>query len=146
MLSRVADSLYWMRRYIERADQIARVVGVNLELAFDCAPRDVMRSLADECLIACAFFEGRLRRNGTVRHYVGLGQATYDAADLTEQAYGFVHMRDVIASAAGGDADEDGRILIDRARAGSATARAELARQNVVPGPWGGNGSGLLWR
>jgi hypothetical protein len=120
---------------------------VRVTRAMDAgAPRDIMRSLADECLIACAFFEGRLRRNGTVRHYVGLGQATYDAADLTEQAYGFVHMRDVIASAAGGDADEDGRILIDRARAGSATARAELARQNVVPGPWGGNGSGLLWR
>jgi hypothetical protein len=119
---------------------------VRVTRAMDAgAPRDIMRALADECLIACAFFEGRLRRNGTVRHYVGLGQATYDAADLTEQAYGFVHMRDVIASAAGGDADEDGRILLDRARAGSTTAKAELARQNVVPGPWG-NGSGLLWR
>jgi hypothetical protein len=119
---------------------------VRVTRAMDAgAPRDIMRALADECLIACAFFEGRLRRNGTVRHYVGLGQATYDAADLTEQAYGFVHMRDVIASAAGGDADEDGRILLDRARAGSTTAKAELARQNVVPGPWG-TGSGLLWR
>jgi hypothetical protein len=119
---------------------------VRVTRAMDAAaPRDIMRALADECLIACAFFEGRLRRNGTVRHYVGLGQATYDAADLTEQAYGFVHMRVVFASAAGGDADEDGRILLDRARAGSTTAKAELARQNVVPGPWG-NGSGLLWR
>jgi uncharacterized alpha-E superfamily protein len=43
MLSRVAGSLYWMRRYIERADQIARVVGVNLDLAFDRAPADVAR-------------------------------------------------------------------------------------------------------
>ena len=102
------------------------------------APRDVIRALADECLIACAFFERRLRRNGTVRHYVGLGQASYDAASLTEQAYGFVHMRDVIASAATGDAPEDGAVLVDRARAGSQTARAELARQNVVIGPWGG--------
>jgi hypothetical protein len=119
---------------------------VRVTRAMDAgAPRDIMRALADECLIACAFFEGRLRRNGTVRPSVGLGQATYDAADLTEPAYGFVHMRDVIASAAGGDADEDGRILLDRARAGSTTAKAELARQNVVPGPWG-NGSGLLWR
>jgi hypothetical protein len=121
---------------------------VRIAKAMDAgAPRDVIRSLADECLIACAFFEGRLRRSGTVRHYVGLGQATYNAADLTEQAYGFMLMRDVIASAAGGDAEEDGYILIDRARAGSETARAELAKQNVVPGPWcGGNGSGLLWR
>ena len=43
VLSRVADNLYWMRRYVERADQIARVVGVNLDLAFDRAPADVAR-------------------------------------------------------------------------------------------------------
>jgi hypothetical protein len=110
------------------------------------APRDTLRALADECLIACAFFERRLRRNGTIRHYVGLGQASYDAAALPEQAYGFVHMRDVIASAAGGEAD-DPRVLVDRARAGSPTARGELAQQNVVVGPWGGGAkSGLLWR
>ena len=111
------------------------------------APRDAIRALADECLIACAFFEERLRRNGTVRHYVGLGQVTYDAADLTEQAYGFVHMRDVIASAAGRDTPEDSRVLIDNARSGSPAARAELARQNVVIGPWGDAARpGLLWR
>ena len=111
------------------------------------APRDALRALADECLIACAFFEQRLRRNGTVRHYVGLGQMSYDAAALTEQAYGFVHMRDVIASAAGRDGAEDSRVLVDHARAGSQTARAELARQNVVVGPWGERAKpGLLWR
>ena len=43
MLSRVADNLYWMRRYLERADQIARVVGVNLDLVFDRAPGEVAR-------------------------------------------------------------------------------------------------------
>jgi uncharacterized alpha-E superfamily protein len=41
VLSRVADTLYWMRRYVERADQIARVVEVNLDLVFDRAPDDV---------------------------------------------------------------------------------------------------------
>ncbi|MCH5374494.1 MAG: hypothetical protein JJ992_10985 [Planctomycetes bacterium] len=110
------------------------------------APRDTMRALADECLIACAFFERRLRRNGSIRHYVGLGQTTYDAADLTEQAYGFVHMRDVIASAVENDESDDGRILLDRARAGSSTARARLEDAHVVVGPWGRGGSGLLWR
>jgi hypothetical protein len=110
------------------------------------APQDTIRDLADECLIACAFFEERLARQGTVRHYVGLGQMTYDAAHMTEQAYGFIHMRDVIATAAGRRGG-DGRILIDRARAGSQTAREELADQNVVVGPWGKRGnSGLLWR
>jgi hypothetical protein len=111
------------------------------------APRDGLRALADECLIACALFEARLRRNGSVRHYVGLGQMTYDAADMTEQAYGFVHMRDVMATAAGRAGSDDGRVLIDRARAGSAVARAELAAQNVVMGPWAANSKrGLLWR
>jgi hypothetical protein len=113
----------------------------------DGAPRDILRGLADECLIACAFFERRLRRSGTIRHYVGLGQVSYDAADLTEQAWGFVHMRDVIASAAASEGSEDRQVLVDRARAGSATARSELARENVVLGPWGAQpASGLLWR
>jgi hypothetical protein len=110
------------------------------------APRDVIRNLADECLISCAFFEARLRRNGTVRHYVGLGQMTYDAAAMTEQAYGFMPMRDVMASAAE-HSEEDGGVMLDRARAGSQTARAELADQNVVVGPWGRDPrSGLVWR
>jgi hypothetical protein len=126
----------------------ADMLTVRVSRAMDAnAPRDIIRGLADECLIACAFFEQRLRRNGTIRHYVGLGRMTYDAAELTEQAWGFVHMRDVIASAAGRDATEDGHILVDRARAGSRTARAELAQQNVVIGPWSSDPkSGLLWR
>ena len=121
---------------------------VRVTRALDAdAPTDILRALADECLIACAFFEGRLRRSGSVRHYVGLGQVTYDAARLTEQAYGFVHMRDVMASAASRDEPEDGRVLVDRARAGSETARRDLAGQNVVVGPWGDQPKrGLLWR
>ncbi len=35
MLSRVAHSLYWMARYIERAENIARLVDVNLQLLLD---------------------------------------------------------------------------------------------------------------
>lgn len=35
MLSRVADSLYWMSRYIERAENIARIIHVNLHLILD---------------------------------------------------------------------------------------------------------------
>jgi hypothetical protein len=129
---------------------IGRAVGIDLltvrvtRALDDGAPRDAIRALADECLIACAFFEDRLRRGGSIRHYVGLGQATYDAAAMTEQAYGFVPMRDVIASAAEGTRAE-APVLVDRARAGSVTARDELAGQNVVIGPWGSQGRGLLW-
>ena len=43
MLSRVADSLYWMSRYLERAEHIARVVDVNLNLTLDRAPADAAR-------------------------------------------------------------------------------------------------------
>jgi uncharacterized alpha-E superfamily protein len=35
MLSRVADSLYWMSRYLERAEHTARLLDVNLSLMLD---------------------------------------------------------------------------------------------------------------
>jgi uncharacterized alpha-E superfamily protein len=35
MLSRVADSLYWMSRYLERAERSARLIGVNLNLMIE---------------------------------------------------------------------------------------------------------------
>ncbi len=35
MLSRVAESIYWMSRYIERAENIARFVDVNLHMHLD---------------------------------------------------------------------------------------------------------------
>jgi uncharacterized alpha-E superfamily protein len=38
MLSRVANSIYWMSRYIERAENVARFVDVNLNLALDLGP------------------------------------------------------------------------------------------------------------
>lgn len=44
MLSRVANGLYWMSRYIERAENIARLVDVNLQLLLN------LRNLNDELL------------------------------------------------------------------------------------------------
>ncbi|MCY7350437.1 MAG: alpha-E domain-containing protein [Cytophagaceae bacterium] len=38
MLSRVAKSIYWMNRYIERAENYARFVDVNFNLALDLPP------------------------------------------------------------------------------------------------------------
>lgn len=35
MLARVADSLYWLARYIERAENTARILDVNLQLTLD---------------------------------------------------------------------------------------------------------------
>lgn len=40
MLSRVAESIFWMSRYIERAENIARFIDVNLRLVLD-TPMDI---------------------------------------------------------------------------------------------------------
>jgi len=40
MLSRVANSLYWMSRYIERSENIARLLDVNLQLMLDFSDLD----------------------------------------------------------------------------------------------------------
>jgi len=54
MLSRVADSLYWMARYIERAEQTARILDVHLTLMLDQFPGSASerwhRMLASLCL------------------------------------------------------------------------------------------------
>jgi uncharacterized alpha-E superfamily protein len=38
MLSRVADSIYWLNRYVERTENVARFVDVNLNLLLDSPP------------------------------------------------------------------------------------------------------------
>lgn len=38
MLSRVADSLYWMSRHLERAEHVARLLDENLEGTLDKSP------------------------------------------------------------------------------------------------------------
>jgi uncharacterized alpha-E superfamily protein len=45
MLSRVADSFYWMRRYLERAEHSARVIDVHLSLSLDDPTDTVGRTL-----------------------------------------------------------------------------------------------------
>jgi len=49
LLSRVADAVYWMARYIERAENIARYIGVNLNLQLDLplAPAHQWQPLID---------------------------------------------------------------------------------------------------
>ena len=58
MLSRVADSLYWLSRYIERAENLARLIEVNFQLLLDFSNLDdekikdhwqpILRALCDE--------------------------------------------------------------------------------------------------
>ena len=40
MLCRVADSLYWLARYIERAESNARILDVNLQVTLDSDESD----------------------------------------------------------------------------------------------------------
>ncbi len=61
MLSRVAHSLYWMARYIERAENIARLVDVNLQLLLD------LRDLDEERL---------------AKHWLPIVQSTGDEKDF----------------------------------------------------------------
>jgi uncharacterized alpha-E superfamily protein len=55
MLSRVADSLYWMSRYLERAEHTARLLDVDLQLRLDQSPEagaGRWRRLLDACQAA----------------------------------------------------------------------------------------------
>ncbi len=45
MLSRVADSIYWMCRYVERAENVARFISVNLNLNLDLPGQAVQQWL-----------------------------------------------------------------------------------------------------
>lgn len=65
MLSRVAEHLYWMARYVERAENTARVVGVNANLLLDL-PKGLdpgWKPLID-VTGANDVFEGRYREYG----------------------------------------------------------------------------------
>lgn len=44
MLSRVADNLYWMSRYLERAEHTARLLAVNLNTMLDYSPTHAEQS------------------------------------------------------------------------------------------------------
>jgi len=43
MLSRVAESLYWMARYIERAEDLTRLLAVNFNALLDSQPGDAQQ-------------------------------------------------------------------------------------------------------
>ena len=59
LLSRVADSVYWIARYIERAENVARFIGVNLNLQLDLplAPAQQWQPLIDTSGDAAVFKE-----------------------------------------------------------------------------------------
>jgi uncharacterized alpha-E superfamily protein len=68
MLSRVADSLYWMSRYLERAEHTARLIEVDLQLRLDQSPESGA---------------GRWLRLLNALQTPGLEDAKIDAASIT---------------------------------------------------------------
>ncbi|MBB5352666.1 putative alpha-E superfamily protein [Haloferula luteola] len=74
MLSRVANSLYWMVRYIERADNLARLIEVNERVLLDFGSdgreetfwRPIIASTGDEEL----YFELNPEGLGSVVHFL----------------------------------------------------------------------------
>jgi uncharacterized alpha-E superfamily protein len=63
MLSRVADSIYWMSRYIERAENVARFLDVNLHLMLDLAVDEHQRW--DPLVASTGDHEAFQKRHGT---------------------------------------------------------------------------------
>lgn len=78
MLSRVAEAIYWMSRYVERAENVARILDVSLELMLDFPHPDgdpwagVVAATGDHELYAARY--GTATRDGLVRFL------TFDAA------------------------------------------------------------------
>lgn len=74
LLSRVADSVYWMARYMERAENVARFMGVNLHLQLDLPldPVSQWQPLIDTSGDADIFKEryGEATRDNVIRFLV----------------------------------------------------------------------------
>jgi uncharacterized alpha-E superfamily protein len=77
LLSRVAESVYWMARYIERAENVARYIGVNLNLQFDLQmdPRHQWQPLIDTSGDTAVF----KKRYGEANQNSVIEFLTYDA-------------------------------------------------------------------
>lgn len=74
LLSRAADAVYWMQRYIERAENVARFIDVNLHLQLDLPlePAHQWQPLIDTSGDAAAFREqhGEAQKSVVIRFLV----------------------------------------------------------------------------
>ena len=80
MLSRVANSLYWLARYVERADNLARLLGVSQQLILD-TPEDrrISRQRYGQAVLRATGVDGDLLENGDLDTW--FGAARYLALD-----------------------------------------------------------------
>ncbi|MCZ0963971.1 hypothetical protein [Paracoccus benzoatiresistens] len=86
-----------LARYMHRPIAPDRLTVRLMDAAQKGARKGESRQIGDECLISCAFFAGRLtRQGGSVVHYAGLGQTAYQIAGMPDVASGFPDMLDVL--------------------------------------------------
>jgi uncharacterized alpha-E superfamily protein len=106
MLSRVAESLFWMSRYLERAEDVARIVAVNFQASLD-APA-ASRALTWEPLIAIS------------------GDRT-----LFEAAYDQTYSAETVASFLVRHSNNPNTILVcvERARENARAVRNQISRE-----------------
>lgn len=76
MLSRVADCVFWMSRYIERAENAARFVDVNLNLTLDLG--GVLSNQWDPLIYTAGDHEQFYERYGTATQKNALAMLTFD--------------------------------------------------------------------
>lgn len=76
MLSRVADCVFWMSRYIERAENAARFVDVNLNLTLDLG--GVLSNQWDPLIYTTGDHEQFYERYGTATQKNALAMLTFD--------------------------------------------------------------------
>jgi uncharacterized alpha-E superfamily protein len=86
MLSRVADSLYWMSRYLERAEHTARLLDVHLNQMLDQSPAGAERRW--ERLLAS--LRAPAPANGAAEAFPIIGALTFDAT-RPDSILGCVH-------------------------------------------------------
>ena len=96
MLSRVADSLYWMSRYIERAEDITRILTVNFHALLDLPALDEARAwqplikiTGDEKLFEACFVgkvaEDRIAQGSHLpRDPMPVSASPYNSRNITE--------------------------------------------------------------
>ncbi|MFX4300226.1 hypothetical protein [Pseudosulfitobacter pseudonitzschiae] len=88
-----------------------------------------IKRIGDECLLTCGIFAKRLERLGGTGPYVGLGRTAYIQAGLTEAAYGFHLMLDVLRHISG---RPEGVEAVALALQGSASAENKLKDQGIL--------------
>jgi uncharacterized alpha-E superfamily protein len=106
MLSRVAESLFWMSRYLERAEDVARIVAVNFQASLD-APA-ASRALAWQPLIAIT---------GDRKLFEDAYEQTYSAETVTSFLVRHPNNQNAILS------------CVERARENARAVRNQISRE-----------------